>query len=171
MALLLNKYPNAFIQEQFNKFFHNVAESLSAQNYDRIRQQIINHPSETKSVIDYEKNIFIHFTYCSSMRTFPGRFIALWRKYFENSPISDITPIIGTRNSPNLQLRLAHTQHHWIKYWIKSCNVSMTLHYRKVEFKQISYAILDYYYLHLTGAVISIYLFKSNQNKKLNNWL
>lgn len=112
MALLLNKYPNTFIQEQFNKVFQNIAESLSAQNYDRIRQQIINHPSETKSVIDYEKNIFIHFTYCSSMRTFPGRFIALWRKYFENSPISDITPIIGTRNSPNLQLRLAHTQHH-----------------------------------------------------------
>lgn len=107
-ALLLNKYPNNLIQEQFNKVmekFH-TKELLTIQNYDRIREQVISSQYETRLPVDYERNLFIHFTYCSSMRTFPIRFMTLWKKYFTNSPISDITPILGTRNVDNLQLRL-----------------------------------------------------------------
>jgi hypothetical protein len=42
------------------------------------------------------------------MRTFPTRFYALWQKYFGESPINDINPIVGTRNVNNLQRRLIH---------------------------------------------------------------
>ena len=79
IALLLNKYPSKFIQEQFDQVSKKfqVNQQISSQNYDEIRQAIIAHPYETKSNVDYEKNIFIHFTYCSSMRSFPVRFITL----------------------------------------------------------------------------------------------
>ena len=112
MALLLNKYPNTLIQEQFVKVLKifQVKEEISLRNYKQIRHQIISTPYEERLSIDYEKNLFIHFTYCTSMRTFPSRFMALWKKYFSNSPITDVIPILGTKNTDNLQLRLVQTR-------------------------------------------------------------
>jgi len=60
--------------------------------------------------IDYDKNIFVHLTYCSSMRKFPRLFHNLWRKYFAESPIAEVTPILDTRSVNNLQRRLVHTR-------------------------------------------------------------
>ena len=50
MALLLNKYPNSLIQEQFNQVLkkYQVNEEISFQNYNQIREKIISFPSETK---------------------------------------------------------------------------------------------------------------------------
>ncbi|CAF3986038.1 unnamed protein product [Rotaria sordida] len=64
MALLLNKYPNKFIDH----------------NYADYRQRVIDSPIKEKAPVNYEKTIFVHFTYCSSMRTFPRKFYALWNK-------------------------------------------------------------------------------------------
>ena len=56
------------------------------------------------------RTMFVHFTYCSNMRSFPVKFHALWQKYFMDSPINDIVPILRTRNVDNLQQRLVHTR-------------------------------------------------------------
>lgn len=111
MSLLLNRYPNPLIDIQFRRVFEkfNVTSELTAENYNQIRLKIISTPNPEKDKIDYEKNLFIHFTYCCNMRIFPILFHTLWNKYFLNSPINDINPILGVRNANNLQLRLLQT--------------------------------------------------------------
>ncbi|CAF4930855.1 unnamed protein product, partial [Rotaria socialis] len=98
MALLLNKYPNKIIDEQFNNMLlkFNVNGPLNFNNYGRYRQIVINSPVKEKSSINYDKSIFAHFTYCSSMKTFPVKFHSLWDKYFDKSPINEVIPILGT---------------------------------------------------------------------------
>ena len=112
MTLLLNQYPSQFIDQQFNHVFYkyNIKQQMNIIHYHNIRQQIINSPLQVKEPIDYGHKMFIHFTYCSNMRNFPQKFHNLWLKYFSESPINDITPILGTRNSNNLQQRLVHTR-------------------------------------------------------------
>ena len=112
MASLLNKYPNKLIDQQFNKVLSkfNINESLSTYNYDKIRIKVINAPIKGKVPVDYDKTMFVHFTYCSSMRSFPKQFHKLWSKYFGASPINEIVPVLGTRNVYNLQRQLMHTR-------------------------------------------------------------
>ncbi|CAF4843491.1 unnamed protein product, partial [Rotaria socialis] len=112
MALLLNKYPNAFIDEQFNNMLlkFGIDQPLNFTNYKSYRQNIIDSPIKEKVPINYEKTMFIHFTYCSSMKTFPFKFHILWNKYFGESPINELLPVLGTRNVQNLQRRLTHTR-------------------------------------------------------------
>ncbi|CAF4168237.1 unnamed protein product [Adineta steineri] len=112
MALLLNQYPIKFIDQQFNRLLEkfNIIQPLTSSNYDTIRLQIINSPVKVKEPINYGQSMFVHFTYCSSMKSFPKRFHELWNKYFSESPINDITPMLGTRNANNLQQRLVHTR-------------------------------------------------------------
>ncbi|CAF2065566.1 unnamed protein product [Rotaria magnacalcarata] len=112
MALLLNKYPNKFIDEQFNHVWLklNIDQPLTFNNYKHYRQQVIDSPVKEKVPVDYGKTMFVHFTYCSSMKTFPGKFHTLWNKYFGESPINEIIPVLGTRNVQNLQRRLTHTR-------------------------------------------------------------
>ncbi|CAF4131782.1 unnamed protein product, partial [Rotaria sordida] len=91
MALLFNKYPNKLIEEQFNNVLLkcNIDEPLTNSNYDKYRQKVIDSPMKQKAMIDYEAVMFIHFTYCSTMKTFPAKFHLLWNKYFEESPINE----------------------------------------------------------------------------------
>ncbi|CAF1318369.1 unnamed protein product [Rotaria magnacalcarata] len=112
MALLLNKYPNKIIDEQFNNMLlkFNINEPLTVNNYIRYRQIVINSPIKEKLVVTYEKSIFVHFTYCSSMRTFPKKFHTLWEKYFGMSPINEVIPVLGSKNVDNFQRRLVHTR-------------------------------------------------------------
>ena len=113
MILLLNKYPNKIIEEQFNNLFlkYNVYQPLDFRTHGRIREQIINASKKEKMPINYDKIIFIHFTYCFSMKTFPKKFHKLWDQYFGQSPINEITPILGTRNADNIQRRLVNTKY------------------------------------------------------------
>ncbi len=108
IALLLNKYPNEIIDEQFNKVFKkfDINATLTVYNYNRYRQQIMDTPFKEKIPVDYDKTIFIHFTYCLNMRNFPSKFHNLWNNYFERSPINETIPILGTRNVLNLQRQL-----------------------------------------------------------------
>ncbi|CAF5039469.1 unnamed protein product, partial [Rotaria sp. Silwood1] len=112
MALLLNKYPNKIIDEQFKyvllKF--NIGQPLDSNNYNLIRRKIIETPIKEKVPVDYGKTMFVHFTFCSSMKTFPKKFHTLWDKYFGESPINEVLPVLGTRNVNNLQRRLVHTR-------------------------------------------------------------
>ncbi|CAF2028132.1 unnamed protein product [Rotaria magnacalcarata] len=112
MALLLNKYPNKIIDEQFDNVLvkFDINEPLTSINYNRSRQKIIDSPIKEKLSVNYDKSIFVHFTYCTSMKTFPIKFHALWDKYFDKSPINEVIPILGTRNVDNLQRRLIHTK-------------------------------------------------------------
>ena len=83
---------------------------LSVTNYDLIGDKIIQSPIQEIIPVDYGKTMFVHFTYCTNMQTFPAKFHSLWNKYFGSSPINEITPILGTRNVQNLQRRLTHTR-------------------------------------------------------------
>ncbi|CAF2915161.1 unnamed protein product, partial [Rotaria sp. Silwood2] len=114
VALLLNKYPNKFIDEQFTNILEklNIEQLLTFNNYAEHRQKFIDSPIKEKVPIDFGKTMFVHFTYCSNMRIFPGKFHVLWNKYFGESPINDIIPTLGTRNVNNFQRRLVHTRLH-----------------------------------------------------------
>ncbi|CAF4036137.1 unnamed protein product, partial [Rotaria sordida] len=94
MALLLNKYPNKIIKEQFNH--------IPSNDY--------RFPIKEKIPVDYGKTMFVHFTYCSSMKTFPKKFHTLWNRYFGESPINEVLPVLGTRNVKNLQRQLTYTK-------------------------------------------------------------
>ena len=59
---------------------------------------------------DHGRTMFIPFTYCTTMRTFPSKFHTFWCKYFQQSPINEIIPVLRTRNVDNLQGRLTSTQ-------------------------------------------------------------
>ncbi|CAF4633461.1 unnamed protein product, partial [Rotaria sp. Silwood1] len=108
MTLLLNKYPGEFIEKQIRRVFqkHNLIEPLSTSNYKTSREKLIYLDKKEKIPIDYGKTMFIHFTYCLNMKTFPAKFHALWDKYFIESPINEIKPVLGTRNVKNLQQQL-----------------------------------------------------------------
>ena len=114
MALLLNKYPNNFIDNQFNRIFtkYNINTHLTHENYTNERNKIINKPITKEDQLNtkYNQSMYIHFTYCTSMVNFPKKFNELWKKYFEDSPINDINPILCTRNTNNLQLRLTYNR-------------------------------------------------------------
>ncbi|CAF3810183.1 unnamed protein product [Rotaria sordida] len=104
MTLLLNKYPNKFIEQQFNSVLlkYSIDEPLNMINYDEYRQNVLDSPSKEHVRIDYDKVMLIHFTYCLSMKAFPLKFHTLWSKYFGESPINEIIPVLGTRNVKNL---------------------------------------------------------------------
>ncbi|CAF5151923.1 unnamed protein product, partial [Rotaria magnacalcarata] len=109
MALLLNKYPGNFIDNQFNRVLKkcNITQSLNSNNYNTIRKNIIyNIIEEEKLPTDHYRTMFIHFTYCLNIRTLPTKFHTVWNKYFSESPINEIVPVIGTRNVQNLQKQL-----------------------------------------------------------------
>ncbi|CAF1492784.1 unnamed protein product [Adineta steineri] len=113
MDLLVNKYPIKFIDQHLNRLLlkFNINELLNMYNYNTLRQRVIDTPYEEKAPVDYKKTLFVHFTYCQNMTTFPRKFHSLWNKYFKQSPINEVTPILGTRNVNNLQRRLVHTRH------------------------------------------------------------
>ncbi|CAF1570822.1 unnamed protein product [Rotaria magnacalcarata] len=109
MAPLLNKYPGNFIDNQFNRVLKkcNITQSLTSNNYNTIRKNIIyNIIKEEKIPTDHYRTMFIHFTYCLNIRTLPTKFHTLCNKYFSESPINEIIPIIGTLNVQNLQKQL-----------------------------------------------------------------
>jgi hypothetical protein len=112
MALLLNKYPHQLITEQFQRVFskYGIDRPVSAGIYSEIRTMILSTQRHVRETLDYEHNLFVHFTYCSSMRTFPRQFHSLWQKYFGQSPINEIRPILGTRNVDNLERQLTTTR-------------------------------------------------------------
>ena len=101
-----------FIEKQFDRLLEkfNISDTITERNYKTIRTKIIDTPKKGKLEINYGKTMFVHFTYCSSMKTFPTKFHILWQKYFGESPISDIQPIIGIRNIKNLQQHMIHTR-------------------------------------------------------------
>jgi hypothetical protein len=112
VALLLNRYPNDFIDKHFNRVLKkfNINQALNFNNYNMLRSKVIHTPIEEKIPIDFRKTMFIHFTYCLNMKTFPSKFHDLWKKYFDESPINEIMPILGTRNVHNLQRRLVRNK-------------------------------------------------------------
>ena len=112
MALLLNKYPGHFIMKEFDRVFEtfNSGHPLTTKNYEELHETMIYSPVKEKVSIDHGKVMFVHFTYCSNMRTFPSIFHDLWQKYFGESPINEIVPVVGTRNVKNLQRQLVRNK-------------------------------------------------------------
>jgi hypothetical protein len=113
MASFLNKYPGVFIDEQFNNVWKklDINQPLTSDNYNIIRDKVMNNPKpKEKMIIVYGKTMFIHFTFCLNMKTFPTKFHILWNKYFSESPINEVRPVLGTRNMNNLQQQLVHNK-------------------------------------------------------------
>ncbi len=95
MALLINKYPGRFIDDQFNRLLHqlDIKDILTNKNYNGYREKVINSLIHIKQPVDHRITMFVHFTYCTNMTTFPKKFHDLWYKYFSESPINDIVPV------------------------------------------------------------------------------
>ena len=112
MALLLNKYPSNFINVQFDRVLKKISinQPLTNTNYNTARDRIIHTPEKERTPIDYGRKMFVHFTYCSNMKNFPTKFHTLWNEHFNESPINEIRPILGTRNMNNLQQHLVHNK-------------------------------------------------------------
>ena len=108
MSLLLNKYPGEFIEKQFDRLLKklNRDQPLTEMNYIQCRQKIIHSPLKEKIPTDFGQSMFIHFTFCANMKSFPSKFRTLWNKYFSESPMSETKPVVGFRNVNNLQQRL-----------------------------------------------------------------
>ena len=104
MALLFNKYPNIFIDEWFHYIWlkFNIDQPLIFNKYANYHKKVIDSPIKEKVPVDYGKTMFVHFTYCWSMKTFPGKYHVLWNKYFGKSPINEVVAVLGTRNVINL---------------------------------------------------------------------
>jgi hypothetical protein len=113
IALLLNKHPANFIDNQFNHLIskYELHQLFSSNNYNVLRRRLIESPIQDKMPKDHGKTMFIDFTYCTAMRYFPFKFHTLRHTYFEYSPINEVTPILGTRNVDNLQRHLVHIRH------------------------------------------------------------
>ena len=105
MRLLLNKYPNQFIENQFDRVLRKfkINQSIESKNYTIIRKELINIEENEKekenAPINYSSTMFVHFTYCSNMKTFLSRFHSLWQKYFKQSPISLVSLVYYTLTS------------------------------------------------------------------------
>ncbi|CAF3541517.1 unnamed protein product, partial [Rotaria sp. Silwood2] len=112
MALLLNRYPGEFIDKQFSRVFQKyyITQPLSTKNYNISREKIRCARIQEKILIDHGKTMFVHFTYCLNMKTFSVKFHTLWNKYFIESPINEIKPVLGTGNVKNLQQQLIHNK-------------------------------------------------------------
>jgi hypothetical protein len=76
MALLLNKYPGDFIDKEFTRVFlkFNINLLLTSNNYNVLRNKIIETPIKDVPLVDHEKMMFVHLNYCRSMQTFPMKF-------------------------------------------------------------------------------------------------
>ena len=112
MALLLNRYPDNLISNQFNRVLskYGIDEPFTTRNYTQLRSKVIQSTIQERMPTDHVRSMFVHFTYCTNMQSFPMKFHTLWHKYFEESPINEVTPVLGTRNVDNLQKRLIRTR-------------------------------------------------------------
>ncbi|CAM4851032.1 unnamed protein product [Rotaria magnacalcarata] len=81
MALLLNKYPNKIIDEQFNNVLSKfgIDEPLTLTNYNRSRQKIIDSPSKDKLLI-HIRSIF------SRLNAIGTNFISLRSNHLQSTP-------------------------------------------------------------------------------------
>jgi hypothetical protein len=111
IALLMNKYPNNFIDAQFNRLLkkYDIHETLSSFNYDKYRRTIVC-STKVEQMPDRKDKLFVHLTYCRQMRNLPLLFHSLWQKYFGESPINDVRPVLGIRNVYNIHRRLVTTR-------------------------------------------------------------
>ena len=113
----------------FNAF--HLIQPSNITEYHLARQTIISSEQNEKQSVDYENNIFIHFTFCTSMLRFPNQFSSLWHKYFASSPIQDLNPILGPRNVNNLQLDLISKRIKFLDFqypvWLVTLDTSFNL--------------------------------------------
>lgn len=111
LSLLLNGYPLRFILNQFKRVFLTFECTTPTQhNYSQTRKVVLA-STEThakKASIDFEVNILCHFSFCKGMHDFATRFHQLWNNCFADTAISQMRPIVATRNLNNLQDHLVN---------------------------------------------------------------
>ena len=68
--------------------------------------------------MDFDTQLFFHFSYCDGMEVFNKIFHKLWQDSFTYSALSTIRPTIGHRNCDSLQQKLVKKKpdKHLIKY-------------------------------------------------------
>jgi hypothetical protein len=106
MSLLLNKYPNNFIQRQFKRVLQTFKCAVpTRKNYSKIRKVFLEAigNNEKKAVVDFNSNIICHFSFCKGMNDFSTRFYKIWDDCFSDTAISIMKPIVGYKKLHNLQ--------------------------------------------------------------------
>ena len=131
---------------------------LAFNSYGNYRKEVIESHVIVKVAVDYGKTTFVYFTYCSSIKTFRSKFNALWNKYFGDSPINEVVPVLGTRNVKNLQRRLIDT---------RSIDTGTEVSYCYV---QLSFLYCYYLFVSLYVYVVKCFLLNSSFVSKRINW-
>lgn len=134
MSLLLNKYPPAFIQKQFNRFFQvnnttTILHELNQLVYNQLHKTLLYQPTRrekqlAKMTQDPIRNplvlqtkkwnsllLFPRYTFDSGLsKTFPSKFITWWKKYyaFPGSPLEQVTIKIVANTNHTTEQYIIH---------------------------------------------------------------
>ena len=111
LALLLNGYPLAMIQQQYEKAFSDMKCTWPDRyNFQMIRETFLSYffskEKKKRKEINFDTDLIFHFTYCKGMQTFAACFHQKWEEFFSHFALSNIKPIVGFRNCDSLQQRL-----------------------------------------------------------------
>ena len=111
LALLLNEYPLAMIQQQYEKAFSDVKCTWPDRyNFQTIRETFLadffSKEKKKRKEINFDTDLIFHFTHCKGMQAFAACFYQKWEQFFSHFALSNIKPIVGFRNCDSLQQRL-----------------------------------------------------------------
>ncbi|CAF4513847.1 unnamed protein product [Rotaria magnacalcarata] len=83
---------------------------LLSEQHNEFRDKILDPQwnKKDKHSIDFNKDIFVHFTYTPSLTRFGAKFHQLWQEIFEETPLGDISVVFAHRLSDNLNNILVH---------------------------------------------------------------
>ncbi|CAF4321626.1 unnamed protein product [Didymodactylos carnosus] len=115
VMLLLNKYPPAFIDRHFKRFFETLTREKDSKlllgiQHSEFREKVLEPEwnKKEKKGIDFNKDILLHFTYTPSLARFGARFHQIWQEIFEDTPLSGIPVILAHGLTDNLKSILVH---------------------------------------------------------------
>jgi len=115
ITLLLNRYPQNFIDRHFRRFFETLTgerdpKLLLSDRHNEFRDKVLEPGWNKKDNpgINFNKDILLHFTYTPNLACFGSRFHQIWNEIFEETPLSDIPVIFAHRLTDNLKSILVH---------------------------------------------------------------
>jgi len=110
VMLLLNKYPPAFIDKHTGRFFQdltgeNTSATLLGNNHSAYRTLVMDEKwnKKEKRKVDFNTDIFLHFSYTPSLAHFGSHFHQIWQEIFEGTPLDDIPVIYANRLTDSLK--------------------------------------------------------------------
>lgn len=110
IIFLLNKYPPQFIDRQIERFLKDLtgektSHKLLGTDYQKFREAVMDPTwnKKEKRNVDFNKDIFVHFSYTHSLANFGSHFHQIWQEIFEGTPLDDIPITYANRLTDSLK--------------------------------------------------------------------